>query len=238
MKPVHERFEITKEILQAMLLNLHQNHDDINLRAAFCVAFAGFLRLSEFTWSHWDTQSSFLQHLSRGSIQFVAESVLLQLPASKTDPFRKDVSIPLSPSGDTTCPVSALRTLFDRYPLDATAPLFCRSYGPFDRDWVLRKITQTLLFAGINPKGFTDHSFRRGAANSAFRAGIPQSEIKKMGCWKSDSISRYFPTSTTNTHLFSLSTKLHATPGPSSLPSDSRRSRSLHTTPRSTLRKA
>jgi hypothetical protein len=191
--------------------------------------------MGEFTWSSWDHQSA-VQRLSRGSVQFVHNGVLLQLPASKSDPFRKGVSIPLSPSGDSICPVAALHNLFDRYPKPASAPLFCRLCGPFDRAWALRKVSQALLFAGINPTGFTGHSFRRGAANSALKAGIARTDIMKMGRWKSDSIDRYFSVAGNNALLFSLSKQLHANPGPSIFASDSRRARP-GSTPRP-LRKA
>jgi hypothetical protein len=178
--------------------------------------------MGEFTWSSWDHQS-FIHHLSRGSVQFVNEGVILHLPASKTDPFRKGVSIPFSPSNDEICPVTALRTLFQRYPKPTSSPLFSRLCGPFDRQWVLRKMSQALLFAGLNPKGYTGHSFRRGAANSALNSGISREDIKRMGRWKSDSIDRYFTATTATTHLFSLSKQLHANPGPStSAPSPSR----------------
>ena len=224
-RPTRERLEITSEILQAILVTLRYTHDDINIYAAFCTAFAGFLRIGEFTWSTWNDQS-FLQSLSRESIHFVRDGVILQLPASKTDPFRKGVSIPLSPSGDSTCPVIALRTLVERYPQPATAPLFSRLIGPFDRKWVLSKLRQALLFAGINPGGFSGHSFRRGAANSALKAGISREDIMKMGRWKSDSIDRYFSLTTENRLLFSLSTQLHAKPGPPNFASDSRHAHS------------
>jgi len=196
-----------------MLVNLHITHDDLNVRAAFCLAFSAFLHIGEFTWSKWDSQS-FLLHLSRGSIQFVHDGILLHLPASKSDPFRKGVSIPLSKSSDTTCPVSTLQLLFRKYPKSDTDPLFCRMQGAFDRKWILSKISQTLLLAGISPKGYSGHSFRRGAANSALEAGISRTDIMQMGRWKGDSIDRYFSALTNNTLLFSLSKKLHAA-GPS-----------------------
>lgn len=48
-KPTRVRLEITKEILHAMLSTFDLIHDEINLRAAFCTAFAAFLRIGEFT---------------------------------------------------------------------------------------------------------------------------------------------------------------------------------------------
>src|SRR5436190_6110209 len=120
-KPKRERLEITKEILEAMLVHLHVTHDDLNIRAAFCLAFSAFLRISEFTWAKWDNQS-FLLHLSRGSVQFVHDGILLHLPASKSDPSRKGVCIPLSKSSQATCPVSTLQLLFQRYPKSNTDP--------------------------------------------------------------------------------------------------------------------
>ena len=46
-KSKRERLEITKKILEAILQNLGPTHDDVNLRAAFCTAFAGFLHMGE-----------------------------------------------------------------------------------------------------------------------------------------------------------------------------------------------
>jgi hypothetical protein len=162
-----------------------------NICTALCTAFVEFLHIGEFTWPTWNNQS-FLQSLSRESIQFVRDGVILQLPASKTGPFRKGMSIPLSPLGKIICPVSALRTFVKPYPRPATSPLFSRLIGPFDRKWVLGKLRQALLFAGVNAAGFSGHSFRRGAANSPLKAGISREGIMKMGRWKCDSVDRYF----------------------------------------------
>jgi hypothetical protein len=105
-RPKRQRLEITSEILEA---TLNLSHDDITIYVAFCTA--GFLRIGEFTWSAWDNFESFLQSPSREPIQFVRDGVILQLPASKTDSFRKGVSIPLYPSGDITSTVSALSNI-------------------------------------------------------------------------------------------------------------------------------
>ena len=113
-KPVRERREITKDILQAIPPQLDLNgHDDINLCAAFYVAFAAFLRVDEFTWNITWTQQSHITNISRASIQFTNDnSVLLHLPASKTDHFRQGIIIPLSPADDCSGPITAFRRLF------------------------------------------------------------------------------------------------------------------------------
>jgi len=48
-RPIRQRLDITKDVLLAIVNTLPVDHDGINLRAAFCVAFAAFLRPSEFT---------------------------------------------------------------------------------------------------------------------------------------------------------------------------------------------
>ena len=104
-----ERLEITKEILQAILVRLDHTHDDVNLRAAYCTAFA-----ASYGWGSLLGKPGITNLISNtspevgGSVQL---GVLLQLPASKTNPFRKWVAIPLSLSGDATCPVCVMRTV-------------------------------------------------------------------------------------------------------------------------------
>jgi hypothetical protein len=73
---------------------------------------------------------------------------------------------------------------------------------------------------GINPAGFSGHFFHGGAANSALKAGILREDIMKMGRWKSDSVNRYFSLTMAKKLLFSLSTQLHAKPGPPNIASN------------------
>jgi hypothetical protein len=86
--PIRRRAEITKDILTRIVQTLGCHYDDVNLRAAFTTAFAAFLRAGELTWDSWNPTTSPLTLLSRGSITFVDQGVLLHLPTSKTDQFR------------------------------------------------------------------------------------------------------------------------------------------------------
>ena len=213
------RREITKEVLLQLITSLGDTFDDINLQTAFCMAFAAFFHLGESTWSSWSSTSR-LYHVSRASITFTSDdNSLLHLPSSKPDPFHQDTLIPISSSHDATCPVAAVNRLFTRYPRPPPPPpaasLFSRTFGTFSQVWVIQQLHSALLRAGIDPMGFSGHSFRRGVANSARAAGISRSDILAMGRWRSDAVDRYFSSSTNVHHLLSLSHQLHSQSGPS-----------------------
>jgi hypothetical protein len=187
-------------------------HDDINIIAAFTVAFAAFLRPAEFTWSAWDSTITHKTHLSRGSVSFTPEGVLLHLPSSKTDPFARGTTIPLARADDEACPVQALQRLFQKYPKSNNQPLFTRLAGAFNRSWLEQAIQQSILNTGHNPATYSGHSFRRGAANSAVDAGITREEIKELGRWKSDTVNRYLTSKSSNKIRFAANRKLHLAP--------------------------
>jgi len=68
-----------------------------------------------------------------------------------------------------------------------------------------------LLAADLNPVGFSDHFFHRGAAITALVIGISHADIMKMGRWKSDIVECYFSSSIDRANLFTLSKQLHST---------------------------
>lgn len=216
IRPCRLRKEITKDILLSLLHQLNPMlHDDMNLYAAFCLAFAAFLRCGEFTWNIW-TSESHLTNLSRRSVLFKPDGhAALHLPYSKTDPFHQGITIQLARAPDISCPVTALSRLFQHFPTTPTAPLFSRLSGPFSSAWVIERLRALLLTAGFDPTGFSGHSFRRGAANTALNMGLSMQEISTLGRWHSDSLDRYISTTTAEANLLSLSARLHSRSGPS-----------------------
>src|SRR5579859_7559214 len=110
------RYPLTDDILLRMVREINNDEEGVNLKSAFCVAFAAFLRSGDFTWDTW-SPNLHLTHLARKHVTFHPSFITLTLPASKTDQYHVGTEIyltgnPLSP----LCPLKALRVLFDRYP--------------------------------------------------------------------------------------------------------------------------
>ena len=200
-RSVDQRRPITKSILRQITnpsLEL-PGSDGVNITVAFKVAFAGFLRLGEFTYSTADLsrpRAFSAAKVKRNDIKFFADSTYatLTLPRSKTDIRHKGVRIILAATGEPTCPVRALQRLCEVDPRPSTAPLFRLSSGTFSRSEVLAELDRRLALSGISPEGYKGQSFRKGAAQSASDNGLTQDEIQTLGRWTSDAVQRYFTT--------------------------------------------
>ena len=158
------------------------------MHASFCLAFAGFLRIGEFTYSQSDLNTEFDRwHITRGSVTLHKDHMELSLPSSKTDPFRRGVLLTIAAADDDACPVRSLRHLFERFPTNSpSAPLFFTSSTQcFTRELVTDTLRAQLRRLGIDGH-YLGHSFRRGAATSARMAGLSEEEIMLLGRWKSD----------------------------------------------------
>ena len=99
----------------------------------------------------------------------------LTLPLSKTDPFRKAVTLSITSALDNAYPVSSLYNLFERFPLDPSLPLF-NPGKPFTRKLVT-DILRTTLRGLRYSSNYSSHSFRRGITTLARDVGPSDNEI-------------------------------------------------------------
>jgi hypothetical protein len=206
------RLPLTADILERIIREINNDGNGLNIKAALCVAFAGFLRSGEFTWETWDCLSS-QSHLARKHVTFNANgSVTLVLPSSKTDPYGKGTAIHLSQANSAICPVQALTTLFRNQPKLPNDPLFSRTIGSFNRTYIVENIKELLLRSGISNANFSGHSLRKGAAVTAAANGISKENIKLLGRWRSDAVDIYINELAEKDHiskLLQLNAQLH-----------------------------
>ena len=166
------------------------NHNKLMFWSACTLAFFGFLRSSEYvstSASRYSKQKTLLHRdvpIKKGRIH-------LTIKASKTDPFREGVTLIIAPTHHSICPVRALKRYLAKSPFHS-GPLYKHKNGKcLTRQEVSRLIKKAVRKNGINPKQYSSHSFRIGAASTAAAAGISDSIIKSLGRWRSECYQRY-----------------------------------------------
>jgi hypothetical protein len=110
--PKKIRHPITITILKSILPPLLTDKNDVNIYAAFCIAFAGFFRMDKFTNTATDLTVSGANPkvLRRSDINFSEnhDTATLLFRRSKTDVNNTSVRIIFSRTEDIACPVSSL----------------------------------------------------------------------------------------------------------------------------------
>lgn len=189
-----KHLSLFKEFLQP---DTTTNCDNKMLWSAICIAFFGFLRISEFTCDN--IQRFHSGTLTRGDVEFhptasEATSVSLNIKSSKTDPFRKGINLVIGATDSEICPVWAL-TNYLATAAFLTGPIFMYKNGkPLSRKLFTEEIRNLLSLGGLEPRHYAGHSFRIGAATTAASVDIPAWLIKTMGRWSSDCFERYIRT--------------------------------------------
>ena len=105
-----------------------------------------------------------------------------RLKASKTDPFRKGISIFVGRTNNDLCLIAAMLAYIARRGGDQ-GPLFRRSDGqPLTQSHFVMALRERLATCGFDQSKYFGHSFRRiGPATTATLQGIPDSTIKVLG---------------------------------------------------------
>ena len=167
------------------------------LWAAACMCFFGFLRSGEIVVPK-DDEYDETVHLSYGDVKVdstINPSYLeVRIKASKTDPFRKGVTVYLGRTDGDLCPVAAvLAYMVQRGP--EKGPFFWFSRSRFlTRERLVSAMRTALQQTGIDARRYAGHSFRIGAATTAAQCGLPDSLIKTLGRWESAAYTVYIRT--------------------------------------------
>lgn len=183
---------VLKQIVDALKHVAYSFQQHILFRAMFLLAFHAFLRVGEIT-SRNDKNAHLLQF---SDIKFSRvrgkDSLVLTMSSYKHNVSKQPVSLEIFPILNSLyCPVMAIKKyLALRGHRDG--PLFCdQILNPITRSEFCSVLKAALSFAGYDTKKYKAHSFRIGAATTAHSMGIPESQIKVMGRWHSDSYHRY-----------------------------------------------
>ena len=150
-------------------------------------------------------------HLAWGDVAISEDGRALRvtLKRSKTDQYGRGVEIFIGSTGDSLCPVEAVRAYTAIRGSSAGAFFRTAEGTPLTKPRFAEMVRLALTRAGVSSAGFTGHSFRIGAATTAAEAGIPDSTIQALGRWTSAAFMTYIRTS--REHLSRLSVTLART---------------------------
>jgi len=191
------RLPITPSIMKQLIISLTHTRKSYFARVLFksmyLLAFHCFLRIGEFTQSKGkndhtlQVQSIKFDHKTSGSSSFeltmnsfkhsTGKPHILYVESNKKDP--------------EMCPVKALWHYFQvRKP--TSGPLFSFMDGSaVSRAFFTEQLNLSLIWCGLDIKLYKGHSFRIGAASTAFANGVSEAKIKAMGRWSSDAYKKY-----------------------------------------------
>ncbi len=182
---------ITWDLLLLLLRQFDQSIIEETIwHASFCLTFAEFLRMSEFTWSQLNKTSDFKQwHLTRSSIIFQNDSLQLTLSSFKINSFRCEVTLIIAVVDDEACVKISLINLFSRFSAFLLTSLFDSEYS-YTRTHVIEILRRTLVTLSIEDC-YLSHFFRRDAVISARQAELLKKEIQLLERWKFNSYRLY-----------------------------------------------
>lgn len=186
-------FPIVSKLCAHLKSGMFDPFTDTMLTCCFHVAFYGFLRCGEFTCKSPSDTFIRLQDIAFAS-DFAYFS--MHLRSSKTDPFRKGISILIFENGRLS-PVASMSNflaLRRQQGAEECSPLFVESgfnFKPLSRRSFLSLLKRAISRIGLDDRAFSGHSFRSGAATSCAAGGVEDHLVKVLGRWSSDCYTRY-----------------------------------------------
>ncbi|XP_040271178.1 uncharacterized protein LOC120986584 isoform X1 [Bufo bufo] len=154
--------------------------------ASFSIAFFAALRIGELV----APSGSRPGGLSCADVVLGNGALRIRVSRSKTDQFGSGSWIPLHPVPGVSCPVR-LTSSYSSMRGPGHNFLAHADGSPLTKFQFTSVFKSCLELSGMNPREFGTHSFRIGAATEAAKAGLPESEVMRIGRWKSACFARY-----------------------------------------------
>ena len=186
---------ILDRIISVLVHICSSQYESVMFRAVFLSAFFGFMRVGEFAvYSKNNIQSSVLTFTDIRFVPVDAQTVSVDIVFrhAKNNQRGPPQTIRLVQSQNAAlCPVRALQDFAAIRPR-VDGPFFCHfNTGPLTRYQFNAVLQKAVRFADLTDYHIRGHSFRIGAASSAFGLGVPQSNICQMGRWRSRAFLSY-----------------------------------------------
>lgn len=193
------RLPITPSILDQLISGLEHTspnrYDNKLLRAMFTLSFFAFLRIGEITKTGTGSTQHIIQfsNITMDTKHKKPKEMVLSLRYFKHHSSRRPVNLKIvCQKCKNICPVSAMKS-FRKARGSTPGPLFTfDGVTPITQSYYTSRLKEVVSFIGLDTSMYKPHSFRIGAASTAFQCQIPEENIRLMGRWNSDAVKRYF----------------------------------------------
>lgn len=179
-------YSLLGQLVEATVTVCKSSYEACLFQTAFCLAFFAALRVGELVP---------LSRVRPGGL--LADDVLLQNDAvrvrirrSKTDVLGRGSWVPLHGVQGPVCPVKVVANFVARRSQGAHF-LVHEDGSPLSRFQFQSVFKHCLSQVGVPPGEYGTHSFRIGAATEAARAGLPNSDVQRIGRWRSNCFAGY-----------------------------------------------
>ena len=161
--------------------------EKLRAKTACLLAFWGFLRSVDYCTTLKRKDISF-DTLENGGLY-----ITLHLRKTKTQQFEQ-TKVYIYSNDSSLCAVRAMAAyikLTARYACKPESCLFSIPGSAFHAHFFNTLLKLAVKQAGLNPRHYSSHSLRSGAATTAANTGVPPYLIKKLGRWRSDTYTAY-----------------------------------------------
>ena len=163
-------------------------------RAMYSLGFYAFLRLGEMTTTGSSNANPPLQlYQLMKLISSSGELTAFKLTFGdfKHSYNASSFSVILSWQPNSTCPVALLSQFFPPRGFRSRAIFLSKDGLPVLRSFFSNQLLRACHLCGLDPSRYKGHSFRIGAASYAADQGLFDTQIRMLGCWKSNAFLRY-----------------------------------------------
>ncbi|XP_069585211.1 uncharacterized protein [Ranitomeya imitator] len=179
-------FELLVSLVKAAESVCDSKYEAALTSAAFGLAFFGAMRVSEIV----PTALNKPGGLRREDILICDDGLRIRICKSKTDQDGRGTWFPIFAINKGICPLTLTRN-YMRFRKDGSQFFFHENGLPLVSGQFLAILRRTLSLLGLPAAEFGTHSFQIGAATEASRAGLFESEIQRVGRWRSRCFTRY-----------------------------------------------
>lgn len=184
--------DLMKVLLPALQNTCSSVYEQHLFKAAFLLAFFGFLRIGEVAVDRKNDGLGRAIQLNDIKIHDNGQQMDLRIKFSKNDQLGRSVILKLGALENAElCPLQAVRSYITMRGRN-DGPLFMHFGGtPLTRYQFSSMLQAVAVATGNGVLKLRSHSFRIGAATTASLCGLSEDRIKVLGRWKSNAYQRY-----------------------------------------------